>query len=56
MPTSQVVSICTALLLALGTLVAGPVSCSMNQEQNITKRVQAACAGDLGTDAARSSA
>ncbi|CAB4163451.1 hypothetical protein UFOVP810_22 [uncultured Caudovirales phage] len=40
--------------IAVAIVVLGPVTCAMNDAQQITERTRVACSGDL-TDAARSS-
>lgn len=43
-------------LFALFIVVALPVACAMHQNAEITRRVRAACVGDLAADKARASA
>ncbi len=40
-------------LLALAILIGGPVSCSVLGQKEVTRRVEAACAGDMGADVVR---
>jgi hypothetical protein len=44
-----------AAILCFGMLIGGPVSCAMQDAQQITERVKAACGGDLDSPS-RSSA
>lgn len=45
---------CTAVVLLFGSLVGGVTSCTINATENETRVVQAACMGDLHSDAVRS--
>ncbi|MDA8253734.1 MAG: hypothetical protein M0Z28_31785 [Rhodospirillales bacterium] len=45
-----------AAVLMLAMLVAGPATCTVLTQREITKQVQVACGGDLSHDAARSAA
>jgi hypothetical protein len=51
----QEAGVAVAILLFFGMLIGGVTSCTMHETAQITKRVKAACTGDLN-DAARSSA
>jgi hypothetical protein len=55
-PVLPTIVYCVTGVLMFATLIGGPVSCSMVENRNITERVQAACSGNLSTDAARASA
>jgi hypothetical protein len=50
-----IVGCITAVLLG-GLLIAGPVSCTIEYERNITARVEAVCSGNLMFVIARSAA
>lgn len=54
--TAGIVTACATGLLFFAILVAGPVTCSVFKDQEWTKQVVAACAGDLNSDASRSAA
>ncbi len=54
--TTQWISGCVTAVVLLATVIIGPSSCINRQDREITKRVEAACSGDLSADAARASA
>lgn len=45
-----------AAVMIFAMLVAGPATCTVLTQREITKQVQVACGGDLKDDAARSAA
>lgn len=51
--TVRWISGCIVALLLAGLLIGGPVACSMSQQREATKRIQALCAGDLTADRTR---
>jgi hypothetical protein len=50
------ISGCIAGVVMFGVLVGGVTSCAVIDSQQQTKRVEAACTGNLSSDAARSAA
>lgn len=50
------VSGCITALLLFAMLVAGPTACSISQQREASRRIEAICTGDLKADATRAAA
>ncbi len=53
MRRSEVIAIAVAAPVMFGTLVWGPVACTESAQREATRRIEAACQGDLTKDIGR---